>query len=241
MAGFSATRRRGLLAGAATLLAEKGAKAGGDAPPWMRQQGSPVTSPPYGVPSKFEQNVIRRARVAVKFPTASSSGTPLQDLHGIITPNGLHYERHHAGVPTVDPAEHRLLIHGLVDRPLIFTIDDILRFPSVSRVHFLECSGNTPEFRDARPNLDSPGHARPAELLRMDRRNPLHPARRSRRATLGALDIGRGCRRCRDVAQRAHRQGMGRCDCGVRAEWQKAEARTGLSAAPVPARVSKAT
>jgi sulfane dehydrogenase subunit SoxC len=148
MAGFSVTRRRGLLAGAATLLADKRAGAQEGAPLWMREQGSPVTSPPYGVPSKFEQNVIRRPRVALKFPTASSSGTPLQDLHGIITPNGLHYERHHAGVPNVDPAEHRLLIHGLVERPLIFTIDDILRFPSVSQIHFLECSGNTPEFRD---------------------------------------------------------------------------------------------
>ena len=152
MAGFSVTRRRGLLAGAATVLAGKRGGAQEDAAPWMREQGSPVASPPYGVPSRHERNVIRRPRVALKFPTASSSGTPLQDLHGIITPNGLHYERHHAGVPAIDPAEHRLLIHGLADRPLIFSIDDILRFPSVSQIHFLECSGNTPEFRDPKPD-----------------------------------------------------------------------------------------
>jgi sulfane dehydrogenase subunit SoxC len=118
----------------------------------VHEQGTPVASPPYGVPSPHERGVVRRPRVEVPFPTASSSGTPLQDLHGIITPNGLHYERHHAGVPAIDPDRHRLLIHGLVDRPLIFGMDDILRFPSVSRIHFLECSGNTPEFRDAKPN-----------------------------------------------------------------------------------------
>jgi sulfane dehydrogenase subunit SoxC len=118
----------------------------------MREQGAPAAGKPYGVPSPHEKNVVRRTRGEPKFPTAASSGTPLQDLHGIITPNGLHYERHHAGVPAIDPDVHRLLIHGLVDRPLIFTIDDILRFPSVSRIHFLECSGNTPEFRDAKPS-----------------------------------------------------------------------------------------
>jgi sulfane dehydrogenase subunit SoxC len=68
--------------------------------------------------------------------------TPLQALTGTITPSDLHFERHHAGVPTIDPATHRLVIHGLVDRPLSFSVDDIKRFPQVSRVHFVECSGN---------------------------------------------------------------------------------------------------
>ena len=68
--------------------------------------------------------------------------TPLQDLSGTITPADLHFERHHAGVPTIDPGRHRLLIHGLVDRPLEFTIDDLLRFPAVTRTCFVECSGN---------------------------------------------------------------------------------------------------
>jgi sulfane dehydrogenase subunit SoxC len=145
------SRRLGLLGGAGALVGVRTASAV-DAPPWMREQGAPAAGKPYGVPSPYEKDVVRRTRGVAKFSTASSSGTPLQDLHGIITPNGLHYERHHAGVPAIDPDMHRLLIHGLVDRPLIFTIDDILRFPSVSRIHFLECSGNTPEFRDAKAN-----------------------------------------------------------------------------------------
>ena len=113
-------------------------------------------SPPYGRPSRFEANVVRRYRRGLPEPPtrlSSFSLTPLQDLSGIITPNGLHYERHHAGTPTIDPLEHRLIVHGLVERPLIFTMEDLARFPSVSRIHFLECSGNAPELERARsPN-----------------------------------------------------------------------------------------
>jgi sulfane dehydrogenase subunit SoxC len=112
-------------------------------PPWMQGQGAPILSPPYGVPSPFEAGVVRRARVRGRIATAASSTTPLQDLHGIITPNGLFFERHHAGVPAIDPAQHRLMVHGLVDRPLIFTMDELMRFPSETRLHFLECSGNS--------------------------------------------------------------------------------------------------
>ena len=120
-------------------------------PAWTREQGSAVASPAYGVPSRFEDKVVRRARTPPPIPTAASSGTPLQHLHGIITPAGLHYERHHAGVPAIDPDQHRLVVHGLVDRPLIFTMDDLLRFPSVSRIHFLECSGNTASWTGGNP------------------------------------------------------------------------------------------
>ena len=70
------------------------------------------------------------------------SGTPLQELHGSLTPADLHFERHHAGIPTIDPNRHELLIHGMVDRPLKFTLGDLLRFPAVTRTCFLECSGN---------------------------------------------------------------------------------------------------
>jgi len=73
---------------------------------------------------------------------ATASGTPHQDLMGIITPSDLHFERHHGGVPEIDPAQYELLIHGMVERPMIFTLADLKRFPSVSRIHFLECSGN---------------------------------------------------------------------------------------------------
>src|SRR5258707_2139781 len=72
----------------------------------------------------------------------TSSGTPHQDLYGTITPSDLHFERHHAGVPEIDPKSYTLLIHGMVERPTIFTLADLKRFPAVSRVHFLECSGN---------------------------------------------------------------------------------------------------
>jgi len=83
----------------------------------------------------------RPARTPVGLVTGSSE-TPLQDLAGTITPSDLHFERLHAGVPLIDPTRHTLTIHGLVDRPLVFTLADLKRFPSVSRVHFIECSGN---------------------------------------------------------------------------------------------------
>ena len=76
-------------------------------------------------------------------PNNINSTTPLQDLHGIVTPSALHFERHHNGVPAIDPARHRLLIHGSVERPMIFTLDDLKRVPAVSRLAFLECSGNS--------------------------------------------------------------------------------------------------
>lgn len=112
-------------------------------PAWMKSQGDPILSPPYGLPSKFEEDVIRRPTDLTPTNLSSWSFTPLQDLHGIITPNGLVFERHHGGVPAIDPDQHRLMIHGLVDRPLIFTMDDLIRFPAVSWIRFLECSGNT--------------------------------------------------------------------------------------------------
>lgn len=120
-------------------------------PSWMREQGAPILTSPYGVPSPFEKEVVRRAREQRPTNTAATSFAPLQDLFGIITPNGLCFERHHGGVPGIDPGEHRLMVHGMVDRPLIFTMDDLMRFPSVSRIHFLECSGNTLNWKSADP------------------------------------------------------------------------------------------
>jgi sulfane dehydrogenase subunit SoxC len=77
-----------------------------------------------------------------KIPSDTSSRTPLQDLYGMITPSDLHFERNHNGVPKIDPHKYELLIHGMVDRPMIFALNDLKRFPSVSRIAFLECSGN---------------------------------------------------------------------------------------------------
>ena len=111
-------------------------------PPWTRNQGGAFINPPYGLPSRHEARVVRVLPNPVPaFPTASR--TPLQNLHGIITPSGLTFERHHAGVPDISPDAHRLMVHGLVERPLLFTMDEIVRFPSVSQIYFLECSGNS--------------------------------------------------------------------------------------------------
>lgn len=135
----------GLAAGAAS--AAGAAKAATDevldVPAWTRAPGEPVLWRPYGQPDAHENGVVRRARGTAVVPGASSSLTPLQSLFGIITPTGLVFERHHAGIPQIDPAQHRLVVHGLVKRPLVFTLDDLVRFPSVTRIHFLECSGNT--------------------------------------------------------------------------------------------------
>src|SRR5581483_2830430 len=99
---------------------------------------------PYGEPSPFEQNVRRRESPGLtRTPHSSVAFTPLQNLFGTITPSGLHFERHHAGVPQIDPHAHRLLVHGMVKSPRVFTMDDILRYPAVSRIHFVECGANT--------------------------------------------------------------------------------------------------
>jgi sulfane dehydrogenase subunit SoxC len=85
-----------------------------------------------------------------KIPSDTSSRTPLQDLYGMITPSDLHFERHHSGVPVIDPAKYTLTIHGMVDRPMVFTLAELKRFPSVSRICFIECSGN---FRSGKETL----------------------------------------------------------------------------------------
>jgi len=127
-------RRRVLQLGAALgggLLAGKDASA--------RELGRPLG--PYGERSPFEKSV--RWRRDSKTPEAGSSSTPLADFYGIITPSALHYERHHAGIPAIDPARHRLVIQGMVDRPISLTVDEIKRLPSVSRILVVECGGNS--------------------------------------------------------------------------------------------------
>ena len=145
-------RRAALLGGgvaaaasAARSIAQDAAPAAPpDVPPWSKSLGAPVLASPYGVPSRFEGNVRRRESPGLtRTPHSSVAFTPLQSLFGIITPSGLHFERHHAGVPEIDPHRHRLMIHGLCRNPRVFTMDDVVRFPSVSRVHFIECGANT--------------------------------------------------------------------------------------------------
>jgi sulfane dehydrogenase subunit SoxC len=132
----------GGMAGPANVAAADAGNLPPNIPEWMKAPGDPMGSQPYGTPSPFEKGVVKNIAQDLPQYLSASGRTPLQDLDGIITPNGLFYERHHAGVPTINPAQHRLMLHGLVDRPMIFTMEDIRRFPSESHIHFLECSGN---------------------------------------------------------------------------------------------------
>ncbi|MET4388092.1 sulfane dehydrogenase subunit SoxC [Bradyrhizobium sp. F1.4.3] len=137
-----ATAVGGAILGSGTVAAAETDNLPPSIPDWMKAPGEPMGSQPYGAPSPFEKGLVKNISPNLKQYISASGRTPLQELDGIITPNGLFYERHHGGVPTIDPAEHRLVLHGLVEHPLIFTMDDLRRFPSESRIHFLECSGN---------------------------------------------------------------------------------------------------
>lgn len=98
---------------------------------WNRYLGPGVEAAPYGKPVPFEKNVIRRNVPWLTAGTESSINfTPIHELDGVITPNGVAFERHHSGVAEIDPAQHRLMIHGLVDRPLVFTMDELSDFPA---------------------------------------------------------------------------------------------------------------
>ncbi|MDB5120027.1 MAG: oxidoreductase molybdopterin binding [Sphingobacteriales bacterium] len=138
------TRRKLLLGGAATaavvLVKSSFGKMVQTAVPeniYIPADPTKIPGPPsgtLGTRSPFE-NPLKKS-------SATSSRTPLQDLYGTITPADLHYERNHAGVPAIDPNKYELLIHGMVEKPLVFTLADLKRFPAFSRICFLECSGN---------------------------------------------------------------------------------------------------
>ena len=148
-----APSRRGLIAGSG-LVAAVGMtvmlprRAAAKAPPGAVEYPVPADSTKeqgrmmgvdggYGSRSQFETEV-RWAN-----PTKTAAFSPLQNSYGTITPSGLHYERHHAGIPNIDPAKHSLIIHGMVDRPMKYSLADLKRFPTVSRTYFMECSGTT--------------------------------------------------------------------------------------------------
>src|SRR5438045_3692406 len=161
------SRRRFLatVAGAGAALAGAPASAGNpnnlplNVPEWTRVLGDGVAVRPYGKPSRHEAHVIRRD---VQWLTASRessvSFTPLHELDGIITPNGLCFERHHGGIAEIDPEDYRLIVHGLVDKPLIFTLADLKRFPRVNRIHFLECAANSGRSEEHTSELQSLRH-----------------------------------------------------------------------------------
>ncbi len=149
--------RRGFLAGAvaaaAGAMATERALAQGDPailnlPAHSKGLGQAVAARGYGLPSEWEKNLQRRESPGLtRVPQSSVSFCPLQGLFGIITPSGLHFERHHQGWWDIDPSNHRLMINGsdetLLKRPMVLTMDELMRLPSVSRMHFIECGANT--------------------------------------------------------------------------------------------------
>jgi sulfane dehydrogenase subunit SoxC len=137
--------RRGFLGVSAATIASPAIGAEGEGRALGRVRSA------YGERSLYEKSARLFGASTIAVPTRSSR-TPLQDLYGIITPSALHFERHHSGIPDINPEEHQLLIHGLVEKPLVFTMQELKRLPSVTRVHFIECGGN-----GGREHAGSPG------------------------------------------------------------------------------------
>jgi len=141
--------RGALLAALAVAPAKAGAQSIGDPailnlPEHSKGLGQPVVARGYGAPSQFEKNLQRRESPGLtRVGAASVSFTPLQGLFGIVTPNGLHFERHHQGWWDIDAHQHRLMVMGMVRQAKVYTMDDLLRLPAVSRMHFIECGANT--------------------------------------------------------------------------------------------------
>jgi sulfane dehydrogenase subunit SoxC len=133
VAGAMGAGAAGALTGAAAEPLEEG--------PWSLQPGE--ATPAYGHPSPFEKGVVRAVDNPKNEPSGSRARTPHQFLKGTITPNGLHFTIVHAGIPDVDPAKHKLLIHGMVKQPLVFDLDALSRYRMVTRIGFLECGGNS--------------------------------------------------------------------------------------------------
>ncbi|SMN11265.1 Sulfur oxidation molybdopterin C protein [uncultured Candidatus Thioglobus sp.] len=125
-------------------------------PAWMKQPGKPFSS--YGVVSQHESKVVRMASANAALPSNGAAWSPLHQLEGMITPNGLHYERHHNGVPDIDPDKHRLFLHGMVDRPISFATADLLRYPRRSQICFIECGGNSNSSWNKRPVKSAVGY-----------------------------------------------------------------------------------
>src|SRR5215831_19016630 len=146
MAGNGLLHRRMFLAGSGAAMGvgamvDQAGAAPLEVESWMKIPGAPFNG--YGQPSKYEEKVARTFASAPGTGGTGSSRTPHHLLNGMITPSGLHYERSHSGIPDINPDTHRLVIHGLVKRPLVFTLDDLGRYPMESRIAFVECAGNS--------------------------------------------------------------------------------------------------
>ena len=151
---FAAAAAGGVAAAHGAQAARNPVPAGGgddnilQLPAHSKGLGQGVATQGYGQPSQFEANVQRRPSPGLTPTTQSSvSFAPLQSLFGIVTPSGLHFERHHQGWWDIDPSKHRLMLNGSDDtimrRPMVFSMDELMRLPSVSRFHFIECGANT--------------------------------------------------------------------------------------------------
>jgi sulfane dehydrogenase subunit SoxC len=157
VAGNGLLHRRALLRGGAMVAGAMttGASLTGAAAeplqndPWSLEMGSVV--PAYQVPSRFEKDVVRtRSNPDNEFRN-SHARTPHHLLQGTVTPNGLFFSISHSGLPDIDPAQHKLVIHGLVKQPLVYTVESLSRYPMVTRMHFLECSGNSAPMFSSEP------------------------------------------------------------------------------------------
>jgi sulfane dehydrogenase subunit SoxC len=141
---FAAAAGLGLAGAAAAQSAGEGEDVILKPQPWATTLGQPVASHPYGQPSQWEKNLVRRESPGLtRVSAASVAFSPLQGMFGIITASGLHFERHHQGWEDIDPSKHRLMVNGLVKQESVFTMDDLMRLPAVSRIHFIECGANT--------------------------------------------------------------------------------------------------
>ena len=160
VAGGGLLHRRALLGGGLAALGAGAAAAqdagiGAGSPASMKTPGAPFSA--YGMPSHWRQNIKRLIASPPGRPGTGVSRTPLELLEGSITPSGLHFERHHNGVPDIDPDKHELVIYGLVKRPLAFSLDKLMRYPMESHVRFVECAGNSGALAAAEPAQQTAG------------------------------------------------------------------------------------
>jgi sulfane dehydrogenase subunit SoxC len=158
VAGNGLLNRRTLLRGALLSagivaagagIADAQDTVGTDAPEWMKTPGRPFSA--YGTPSKWAEKVQRIFTLGPGRAGTGVSRTPLHLMEGTITPGGLHFERHHNGVPDIDPSRHELFIHGMVKRPLAFSLDTLMRYPMETHIHFVECAGNSGAYGAPQP------------------------------------------------------------------------------------------